>query len=75
MRQNRTGVERESRDKVGRFLFLSNLRSKMIMDSRCQVKFLAEEAERILGMHIIGALLMLLFCLARGATGSDLLLF
>ena len=47
----------------------------MIMDSRCQVKFLAEEAERILGMHIISALLMLLFCLARGATGSDLLLF
>ena len=72
---NRTGVERESLDKVGWFLFLANLRIKLITDSRCEVKFLAEEVERILGIHIIGALSMLLFCVARGATGSDLFLF
>ena len=45
------------RYKVGRFPFLANSRAKTNMDTEGQVKFLVEaETDRILGVHIIGAL-------------------
>ena len=55
------------RYKVGRFPFLANSRAKTNLDTEGQVKFLVEEeTDRILGIHIIGALSNVTrFCGAR----------
>ena len=39
----------------GRFLFPTNSRAKTNLDTEGQVKFLVEESDCILGVHIIGA--------------------
>ena len=46
--------------KVGSFPFLANSRAKTNLDAEGQVKFLVEaETDVILGVHIIGACLVL----------------
>jgi hypothetical protein len=73
------------RYKVGRFPFLANSRAKTNLDTEGQVKLLVEEeSDRILGVHIIGALSnavavavtyfgLFLFCLILGPNAGEMI--
>jgi dihydrolipoamide dehydrogenase len=53
--KTKLGLKRVRRYNVGQFSFFANSWATTNLDSDGQVKFLVEETNRILGLHIVGA--------------------